>query len=190
MKYIDTAKTLLIPQPIFIQSEKDGVQVEVAIQYTDGYAENVFSFANNINTIEGGTHLVGFKAALTRTINNYAASTNLFEKERVTLGGDDVREGRPRSSASSWPSRSSQTKTKLGNWEVKGIAKRWSAMGSASTSRRIRPSDAGIEETSLRVHRARGRSQGARSRAPQDGARVRLAARQAGRLRRARSARE
>jgi DNA gyrase subunit B len=123
VKYIDTAKTLLIPQPIFIQAEKDGVQVEVAIQYTDGYAENVFSFANNINTMEGGTHLVGFKAALTRNINNYAAANNLFKKERVTLGGDDVREGLTAvvSVKIPEPQFEGQTKTKLGNSEVKGI---------------------------------------------------------------------
>jgi len=123
VKYIDTAKTLLTPQPIFIQSEKDGVQVEVALQYTDGYAENVFTFANNINTIEGGTHLVGFKAALTRTINNYAAQNNLFKKERVTLGGDDVREGLTAvvSVKITEPQFEGQTKTKLGNSEVKGI---------------------------------------------------------------------
>jgi DNA gyrase subunit B len=123
VKYIDTAKTVLTPQPIFIQAEKDGVQVEVALQYTDGYAENVFSFANNINTIEGGAHLVGFKAALTRTINNYAASANLFKKERVTLGGDDVREGLTAvvSVKLAEPQFEGQTKTKLGNSEVKGI---------------------------------------------------------------------
>ncbi len=123
VKYIDTAKTVLTPQPIFIQAEKDGVQVEVALQYTDGYAENVFSFANNINTIEGGTHLVGFKAALTRTINNYASSANLFKKERVTLGGDDVREGLTAvvSVKLAEPQFEGQTKTKLGNSEVKGI---------------------------------------------------------------------
>jgi DNA gyrase subunit B len=123
VKYIDTAKTVLTPQPIFIQAEKDGVQVEVALQYTDGYAENVFSFANNINTIEGGTHLVGFKAALTRTINNYASSANLFKKERVTLGGDDVREGLTAvvSVKIAEPQFEGQTKTKLGNSEVKGI---------------------------------------------------------------------
>jgi DNA gyrase subunit B len=123
VKYIDTAKTVLTPQPIFIQAEKDGVQVEMALQYTDGYAENVFSFANNINTIEGGTHLVGFKTALTRTINNYAASANLFKKERVTLGGDDVREGLTAvvSVKIPEPQFEGQTKTKLGNSEVKGI---------------------------------------------------------------------
>ncbi len=123
VKYIDTAKTVLSPQPIFIQAEKDGVQVEVALQYTDGYAENVFSFANNINTIEGGTHLVGFKAALTRTINNYASAANLFKKERVTLGGDDVREGLTAvvSVKLAEPQFEGQTKTKLGNSEVKGI---------------------------------------------------------------------
>ena len=123
VKYIDTAKTVLTPQPIFIQAEKDSVHVEVALQYTDGYAENVFSFANNINTIEGGTHLVGFKAALTRTINNYASSANLFKKERVTLGGDDVREGLTAvvSVKLPEPQFEGQTKTKLGNSEVKGI---------------------------------------------------------------------
>jgi DNA gyrase subunit B len=123
VKYIDTAKTLLTPQPIFLQAEKDGVQVEVALQYTDGYAENVFSFANNINTMEGGTHLIGFKAALTRTINNYAAANNLFKKERVTLGGDDVREGLTAvvSVKIPEPQFEGQTKTKLGNSEVKGI---------------------------------------------------------------------
>jgi DNA gyrase subunit B len=123
VKYIDTAKTLLTPQPIFIQAEKDGVQVEVAMQYTDGYAENVFTFANNINTIEGGTHLVGFKTALTRTINNYAVANNLFRKERVTLGGDDVREGLTAviSVKIPEPQFEGQTKTKLGNSEVAGI---------------------------------------------------------------------
>jgi len=123
VKYIDTAKTLLTPQPIFLQAEKDGVHVEVALQYTDGYAENVFSFANNINTMEGGTHLIGFKAALTRTINNYAASNNLFRKERVTLGGDDVREGLTAvvNVKVPEPQFEGQTKTKLGNSEVKGI---------------------------------------------------------------------
>jgi DNA gyrase subunit B len=123
VKYIDTAKTVITPQPIFIQAEKDGIQVEVALQYTDAYAENVFSFANNINTMEGGTHLVGFKAALTRTINNYAASANLFKKERVTLGGDDVREGLTAvvSVKIPEPQFEGQTKTKLGNSEVKGI---------------------------------------------------------------------
>ncbi len=123
VKYIDTAKSLITPQPILVQAEKDGVQVEVAIQYTDGYAENVFSFANNINTMEGGTHLVGFKAALTRTINNYAAANNLFKKGRVTLGGDDVREGLTAvvSVKIPEPQFEGQTKTKLGNSEVKGI---------------------------------------------------------------------
>jgi DNA gyrase subunit B len=123
VKYIDTAKTLLTPQPIFIQAEKDGVQVEVAMQYTDGYAENVFTFANNINTIEGGTHLVGFKTALTRTINNFAVANNLFKKERVTLGGDDVREGLTAviSVKIPEPQFEGQTKTKLGNSEVAGI---------------------------------------------------------------------
>src|SRR5206468_8969471 len=99
----------------------DGVVTEIALQYNDGYNEIVFSFANSINTMEGGTHLSGFRSALTRTINNYAAKA--ISKEQVNLSGDDVREGLtavisvklPR------PQFEGQTKTKLGNSEVKGI---------------------------------------------------------------------
>ena len=80
-----------IHNPIYISAERSGVILEVAIQYNDSYAENLFSFANNINTKEGGTHLVGFKTALTRTINNYATANNMLKGE--TLLGDDIREG-------------------------------------------------------------------------------------------------
>jgi DNA gyrase subunit B len=95
----------------------------MAMQYTDGYVENVFSFANNINTIEGGTHLVGFKTALTRTLNYYAASENLFKKERFTMGGEDAREGLTAviSVKLTDPQFEGQTKTKLGNSEVRGV---------------------------------------------------------------------
>ncbi len=72
---------------------RDGVQVEIAMDYNDGYSENLFTFANNINTQEGGTHLSGFRAGLTRTINAYAQKENLFKKELKALSGDDVREG-------------------------------------------------------------------------------------------------
>jgi DNA gyrase subunit B len=123
VKWLDETKKPLMEDPIYIHTEKDGVDVEVAIQYTDGYIENVFSFANNINTIEGGTHLIGFKTALTRTLNNYATSENLFKKERFTLGGEDAREGLTAiiSIKLSEPQFEGQTKTKLGNSEVRGI---------------------------------------------------------------------
>ncbi|MEO5656702.1 MAG: DNA topoisomerase (ATP-hydrolyzing) subunit B [Nitrospiria bacterium] len=108
-------------KPIYITREKGGLTLEVALQYNDSYSENLFSFANNINTREGGTHLVGFKAALTRTVNNYAASHNLLKGETIT--GDDVREGLTAviSAKLPQPQFEGQTKTKLGNTEVKGV---------------------------------------------------------------------
>jgi DNA gyrase subunit B len=123
VKYLDENRKLIIEEPIYVHSEKDGVDVEVALQYSDAFTENVFAFANNINTMEGGTHLSGFKSALTRSINNYAAAANVFKKEKVTLGGDDVREGLTAviSVKLTEPQFEGQTKTKLGNSEVKGI---------------------------------------------------------------------
>lgn len=110
-----------IHNPVYISNEKDGIVLEVAIQYNDSYAENLFSYANNINTREGGTHLIGFKAALTRTINNYATANNLLKGD--TLLGDDIREGLTAviSIKLSNPQFEGQTKTKLGNSEIKGI---------------------------------------------------------------------
>lgn len=110
-----------IHNPVYISDEKGGIILEVAIQYNDGYTENLFSYANNINTKEGGTHLIGFKAALTRTINNYAMSNNLLKGE--TLLGDDIREGLTAviSIKLSNPQFEGQTKTKLGNSEIKGF---------------------------------------------------------------------
>jgi len=123
VKYIDRNKKPLMEEPIYIDTEKDGIEVEVAMQYTDGYVENVFAFANNINTMEGGTHLVGFRTALTRTFNNYAQAQNLFKKEKFTMGGEDVREGLTAviSVKLQDPQFEGQTKTKLGNSEVKGV---------------------------------------------------------------------
>jgi len=123
VRYIDQTRKSVMEDPIYISTSKDDIEVEVALQYTDGFTENVFAFANNINTIEGGTHLVGFKAALTRSINNYASTNNLYKKEKLTLGGDDVREGLTAiiSVKLAEPQFEGQTKTKLGNGEVKGI---------------------------------------------------------------------
>ena len=110
-------------KPIYIERERNGIILEAALQYNDGYSENLFSFANTINTREGGTHLVGFKAALTRTLNNYATSNNLIKSEEEALTGDDVREGLTAviSIKLPEPQFEGQTKAKLGNSEAKGI---------------------------------------------------------------------
>jgi DNA gyrase subunit B len=99
------------------------LEVELSFQYNDGYAENIFSFANNINTVEGGTHLVGFKTALTRTINQYATNANLLKGLKENLTGEDIREGLVGviSVKVREPQFEGQTKTKLGNSEVKGM---------------------------------------------------------------------
>jgi len=108
---------------IIIEGEKNDVQIEVAIQYNNTYKEKIFSFANNINTVEGGFHLIGFKAGLTRTINNYCANGNLPKNMQVKISGDDVREGLTAiiSVRIKSPQFEGQTKTKLGNSEVKGL---------------------------------------------------------------------
>ncbi len=125
VEYLNENKTPVFNKPIYFQKEKDGVFVEIAVQYNDGYSESVYSYVNNINTIEGGTHLTGFRTSLTRSINTYAVKYNLLkkEKENFSLIGDDSREGltavvsvRVRD-----PQFEGQTKTKLGNSEVKGI---------------------------------------------------------------------
>jgi DNA gyrase subunit B len=123
IKYLDENRKALNEEPIYIHAEKDNVDVELALQYTDAYTDNLFAFANNINTMEGGTHLSGFRSALTRTLNNYAQNANLYKKEKITLSGDDVREGLTAviSVKLSQPQFEGQTKTKLGNSEVKGI---------------------------------------------------------------------
>ena len=122
VEHLNEAKTPL-HKPIYVKIEKPEMVLEVALQYNDSYAENLFSFANNINTKEGGTHLVGFKAALTRTINNYANANDLLKKETESLTGDDVREGLTAvvSVKLRNPQFEGQTKAKLGNSEVKGV---------------------------------------------------------------------
>jgi DNA gyrase subunit B len=123
VEYLNHSKTLLHPEPIYLAAERDGVRAEVALQYNDGYAEKTYSFANNINTIEGGTHLIGFKSALTRTVNSYAQANNLLKNGDETPTGDDVREGLTAiiSVQVPEPQFEGQTKTKLGNSEIKGL---------------------------------------------------------------------
>jgi DNA gyrase subunit B len=115
----------LHPKPIAFETSKDDVEIDVALQYDDGYAENTFSFVNNINTHEGGTHLTGFKAALTRVINEVAKTKGLLKKESFSLTGDDVREGLTSviHVKVKEPQFEGQTKTKLGNSEVEGIVR-------------------------------------------------------------------
>ena len=110
-------------EPVFIEGIRSDVQIELAIQYNDSFTEKLFSFANNINTIEGGFHLIGFKSALTRTINQYAANGNLPKNLQAKISGDDVREGLTAviSVRIKSPQFEGQTKTKLGNSEVKGL---------------------------------------------------------------------
>lgn len=123
VKYLNENKNVMFPRPVYFHKERDSVDVELALQYTDGYSENIFSYVNNINTIEGGSHLVGFKTALTRTINNYATKNNLFKNGDTQIQGEDAREGMTAviSAKVVDPQFEGQTKTKLGNSEVKGI---------------------------------------------------------------------
>src|SRR5881227_974507 len=125
VKHLLANRKSLHPKPIVFETTREGVVVEGAIQYDDGYNDNTFSFVNNINTHEGGTHLTGFRSALTRTINEWAKKDGLLKKEEFTLSGDDVREGlncvlHVKVKA---PQFEGQTKTKLGNSEVEGIVK-------------------------------------------------------------------
>jgi len=121
VSYINQSKKAIHPDVIYFKGEKDNVEVEVAMQWNDSYTESLFSYCNNINTIEGGTHLVGLRGALTRTTNNYAQEKNLLKD--VGLEGEDIREGLAAvvSVKVRDPQFEGQTKTKLGNTEVKGI---------------------------------------------------------------------
>ena len=123
VQHINRNKNPLHPNPIFLNAEKEDVEVEIAIQYTDGFTENIFTFANNINTHEGGTHLSGFKGALTRVLNDYCRKNKLFDREDFSLTGEDCREGITTviSCKVRNPQFEGQTKTKLGNSEVRGI---------------------------------------------------------------------
>ena len=123
VKFLNENRTPLHARPIYVSNEKEHVSVEIALQYTDSYVENVFSYANNISTLEGGTHLSGFKTALTRTLNSYVQKNNLLKNASFSLSGEDVREGLTAvvSIKLASPQFEGQTKTKLGNSEVKGV---------------------------------------------------------------------
>jgi DNA gyrase subunit B len=120
--YLDATRQPLIPEPIHMESDKGSIPVEVAMMYNTSYSENVFSYVNNINTVEGGTHVSGFRAALTRTLKNYAEKSGILTKEKIEISGDDFREGLTAviSIKVQEPQFEGQTKTKLGNSEVTG----------------------------------------------------------------------
>jgi DNA gyrase subunit B len=122
VEYLDSTREKLIPEPIYMESSKGSIPVEVAMIYNNSYNENVFSYVNNINTIEGGTHVAGFRRALTRTLKLYAEKSGLLEKAKVEITGDDFREGLTAviSVKVSEPQFEGQTKTKLGNNEAMG----------------------------------------------------------------------
>jgi DNA gyrase subunit B len=122
VKYLDESRQSIIGKPIYFEKEIECVPMEVALQYNISYSDSIFTFVNNINTVEGGSHLVGFKTAVTRTLNNYAQKNKLFKKDNFTLSGEDVREGLTAvlSIKVAEPQFEGQTKTKLGNSEIKG----------------------------------------------------------------------
>lgn len=123
VEHLNRTKEVVHEEPIYMEGEKDGISVEVALQYNEGYTENIYSFANNIHTYEGGTHESGFKTALTRVINDYARKNGIFKESDPNLSGEDVREGITAivSIKHPDPQFEGQTKTKLGNSEVRAI---------------------------------------------------------------------
>ncbi len=125
VEFLNRSKIALHEKPVYFKAEKDGVQLEIAMQWNDGYDERIFTFANNINTHEGGSHLIGFKSALTRTINSYAEKAQAWKdlKEKETPSGEDAREGLAAVISVKLPNPQfeGQTKTKLGNSEIKGL---------------------------------------------------------------------
>ena len=122
VKYLDAMRTSIIPEPIYVEGIKQGIPVEMALQYNDTYTENVHSYVNNINTHEGGTHVAGFRRGLTRTLKTYAEKSGMLKNMKIEITGDDVREGLTAviSVKVQEPQFEGQTKTKLGNNEVMG----------------------------------------------------------------------
>ena len=125
VKYLNSNKKVINPEPIYLTKEIDNNYISFAVQYNDGYSENVYSFVNNINTIEGGTHLSGFRSSLTRIVNEYIKSNNMLKNKDLGITGDDLREGLTAvlSVKIPHPQFEGQTKTKLGNSEIEGIVR-------------------------------------------------------------------
>ncbi len=162
--YLNESRETLHKNPIYFRGERDDVEIEIALQYNSSYIENVFTYVNNINTHEGGTHLVGFKAALTRTLNSYAQKNNLFKKESINLTGEDVREGITVviSAKVMEPQFEGQTKTKLGNSEVRGITESLVGDGLAAFLEENPKVGKSIIEKSLNAARSREAARKAR----------------------------
>ena len=123
VEYLNKNRTALHSPPVYITGEKENATLEIALQYNDSFIENIFPFANNISTPEGGTHLVGFKSGLTRTINDYARKTNVLKPGDANFSGEDTREGLTAiiSVKLTEPQFEGQTKTRLGNSDIRGF---------------------------------------------------------------------
>src|SRR5882672_2278400 len=164
IKHINRAKEPLHPKVIYVSKEKDGIAAEVAIQYNEGYNESVYAYANNINTIEGGTHLSGFRSALTKAVNQYAKNNNLLKEKDPSLTGDDLREGLTAVISVKIPNPQfeGQTKTKLGNGEVEGIVNSIVYEGISTFLEQNPPVGRRIVDKSLTAARAREAARKAR----------------------------
>ena len=164
IEHLNKNKTPLHPAPIYLQKDREGLFIEIALQYNDSYVEQVFAFANNINTHEGGTHLIGFKSALTRSLNSYAVSSGLLKGTEEALSGEDVREGLTAvvNVRLANPQFEGQTKTKLGNSEVKGIVETMVNEALGAYLEENPPIARRIAEKSLNAARAREAARKAR----------------------------
>ena len=189
MRYLDRAKTPLFPDPIAIHGQRDDIGIDIALEWNDSYYENVLAFTNNIPQRDGGTHMAAFRAALTRTLNNYAEKSGMMKREKVSLTGDDMREGLTAIVSVKLPDPKfgSQTKDKLVSSEVRQPMESLMADKLAEWLEE-NPAHARsiVQQDHRRRRRPRGRPQGARGE-PQGRDGHRLAARQARRLPGARS---
>jgi DNA gyrase subunit B len=164
VQYLNSKKDVLHDEIIYSEGKRDKVIVEIAMQYTDAYSESVYSFANNINTAEGGTHLIGFKTALTRVMNDYAKKYNLIKENDIAITGEDIREGITAILSIKIPNPQfeGQTKTKLGNSEVRGIVDSVTGEGLYSYCEENPKVARLIIEKTLRAARARDAARKAR----------------------------